>query len=385
MPAGPGAPIVDGVKPSTRALAADAAGAVTLTVIALFGQREAAHHQHTPRALDLAGYLLVALACLAVAGRRRAPVATTALVGLTVAAYLGAGYAYGPVLFPLALATFSAAARLPMARSLPVCAGALVAVAAGLGVRLARSSQGDALEILTASVWLAVPWSVGTVVRLRAEAAVRGRREEADRAVTEERLRIAAEVHDIAGHGLSVIAMQAGVALHVLERRPEQARVALEEIRAASIESLDGLRAALADVRSPGNAPTEPGAPGLGQLEALLGRIRSAGLAVSLDVTATPVPLTPEAEHAAYRIAQESLTNVLRHAGAGRASVVVGTEEGSLTLTVSDDGTRPPNGPGGGIEGMRARAAAVGGTLRAGPRPGGGFEVSARLPGRMAG
>ncbi len=280
----------------------------------------------------------------------------------------------------MAIATFSVAARLPTARSLPVCAAVLAVTTGGLAIRVARFPEGEPLDVLTASVWLAVPWSVGTVVRLRAEAAARSRREAADRAVTEERLRIAAEVHDVAGHGLSVIAMQAGIALHVLDRRPEQARVALEEIRAASVEALDGLRAALADVRTPGHAPTDPGAPGVSQLEALVERIRSAGLAVSLDVRGQPAPLAPAADHAAYRIVQESLTNVLRHAGAARASVALEHSGGALTLTVSDDGTRAPGPPGGGIEGMRARAAAAGGTLRAAPRPGGGFEVWAKLP-----
>jgi signal transduction histidine kinase len=301
--------------------------------------------------------------------------------------FLGAGYAFGPVLLALALAAFSAAARLPLARSAPLGAAMLAATVAGLAVRVARSADGDVAVLLTSAAWLAVPFCVGAVVRLRAEAAARARAEAAGRAVAGERLRIAAEVHDVAGHGLSVIAMQAGVALHVLDRRPEQARVALQEIRAASLEALDGLRAALSDVRTD-SAPTAPGPPGLDGLDALLDRIRAAGLAVSLDVTGTPARLPADADRAAYRIAQESLTNVLRHAGATRARVELSYGPDGLGLRVRDDGhggTGAPVTPGAvagsGIAGMRRRAADAGGTLAAGPCPGGGFEVAARLPG----
>lgn len=365
-----------------RALGADAAVAAVLTVLALVGQREAGRHQGAPRALDLAGYALTALACLALAGRRRVPMTATAVTAGAVAVFLGAGYPLGPVLVALALAAFSAGARLPWARSLPLAGALLAAVVAGLAVRLARDPDGDGVALLTSAVWLVVPWSLGTVARLRAEVAERGRRVAAERAVTEERLRIAAEVHDVAGHGLSVIAMQAGVALHVLERRPEQARVALEEIRAASVEALDGLRAALAAVRTEtSGAPTATGAPGLAQLDALLTRIRAAGLTVRLEVTGAPADVTGEADRAAYRIVQEAPTNVLRHAGATRADVELAYSPGSLDVRVHDDGAGGTPGPeGSGIAGMRQRAAAAGGTLRAGPRPGGGFEVAARLP-----
>ncbi|HEX8135430.1 MAG TPA: sensor histidine kinase, partial [Actinomycetes bacterium] len=248
------------------------------------------------------------------------------------------------------------------------------------------------------AAWVMLPWALGTIVRLGREEAGRNREEELRRRAYEERLRVAREVHDVVGHGLAVINMQAGIALHVLAKRPEQVQVALEAIKTTSKEALDELRSTLAVFRQPeeAGAPRRP-APGLAQLEALIGEMTDSGLPVDLTVSGERAGLPGAIDHAAYRIVQESLTNVLRHAGPVTARVRVSYEPGALDLEISDDGNgsrlyqpdgSAPDGAlpeatgtgGHGIAGMRERAAAVGGTLVAGPAPAGGFRVHARLP-----
>jgi signal transduction histidine kinase len=196
---------------------------------------------------------------------------------------------------------------------------------------------------------------------------------------------MAQELHDSVGHELAVIAMQAGVALHVLDRDAVRAREALEAIRATSRSSLDNLRAELDVLRTPRSesAPRRPAAR-LADVDVLVERIRSGGVDVETRID-DGGGLPPEIDAAAYRILQESLTNVLRHSGSRVARVRVHREDGQLLVRVLDDGpvradANLPTGAGTGIPGMRARAEDLGGTLNAGPQPGGGFEVTARLP-----
>jgi signal transduction histidine kinase len=201
-------------------------------------------------------------------------------------------------------------------------------------------------------------------------------------------MRIARELHDVVSHSIGVISVQAGVAAHLLERRPDKAGKALATIRQASDEALDELHAMLGVLRQPdGDAPLSP-APGLAQLGALVAQAQAAGLEVQVDAEGA-ANLPPAVDLAGYRIVQESLTNVVRHAGATRATVTVAADGDTLLVEVSDDGTGAPaagngngngNGTRQGIVGMRERARALGGTLEAGPRPEGGFRVSARLP-----
>jgi signal transduction histidine kinase len=219
---------------------------------------------------------------------------------------------------------------------------------------------------------------------MRASAAdLRG--EQSRRAVSEERLRLAQEVHDEVGHGLAVIAMQSGVALRMLDRDLAQVRQALEAIQAASRDALDGVRAELAALRE----PERPGAPlrpatGLAELPALAARIRATGLPVTVDIddTVTDLGLPAEVDRSAYRIVQESLTNVLRHGGPGAtARVRVAVDASTLRLEVTDTGRgAAPGASGQGIDGMRTRAEALGGSLEAESSTDGGFAVRARLP-----
>jgi len=231
------------------------------------------------------------------------------------------------------------------------------------------------------------PWAIGTVVRLGREAARSARQDETRQRGYEERLRIAREVHDVVGHGLAVINLQAAVALHVGGRRPEQAQVALETIKRSSKDALEELQGTLAVFRQP-EAESPDGArrpaPGLGQLEALVAAMGEGGLPVEVVVTGDRVSLPGVVDLAAYRIVQESLTNVVRHAGPATATVRVSYQPGAVGLEIADTGrgrrsaaARPGRH---GIAGMRERAAAVGGTLEAAPSAEGGFRVRARLP-----
>ena len=231
-------------------------------------------------------------------------------------------------------------------------------------------------------------------VERRAEEAVRTRDEAARRRAMEERLRIARELHDSLTHSISVIQVQAGVAVHLARKRGEDVPPALMAIEEAGADAVRELRATLGVLRS-----EDGDGSGLSQLDGLVARARAAGLPVTVTVTGAKRPLPPEVDQAAYRIVQEALTNVSRHAGAATASVYLHYEADTLLVQVDDDGkgtvfstgtstgisvgTRP-SGPGLGLVGMRERVSALGGRLHAGPQDGGGFRVSAELPARAA-
>jgi signal transduction histidine kinase len=221
----------------------------------------------------------------------------------------------------------------------------------------------------------------------RAEWAERTRDEEARRRVDEERMRIARELHDVVSHTIGVISVQAGVAAHLLERRPDKAAESLAAIRQASDEALGELHAMLGVLRDGdgggGEAPLSP-APGLDELDALVAQAAGAGVDVRVSLQGRPRRLPPAVDLACYRVVQESLTNVVRHARASRAEITVTHADGRVAVEVTDDGHAGGNGEapgsGQGILGMRERARALGGSLEAGPRPEGGFRVLASFP-----
>jgi signal transduction histidine kinase len=223
-------------------------------------------------------------------------------------------------------------------------------------------------------------------IRERAEKAERTREEEARRRVAEERLRIARDLHDVVAHHIALVNVQAGVAAHVMDKRPDQAKEALAHVREASRSALDELRATVGLLRQSGDpeAPTEP-APGLDRLDELAGTFRNAGLQVEVARADQDTTLPTAVGLAAYRVVQEALTNVRKHAGPGaKAEVSVVRVGPNIEITVLDDGTvQPPDpaaGGGHGLLGMRERVTAVRGTLTTGPRYGGGFRVHAILP-----
>jgi signal transduction histidine kinase len=216
----------------------------------------------------------------------------------------------------------------------------------------------------------------------------RARTELARRAVVEERLRLARELHDVVAHAMSVIAVQSGVGAHVADSRPEEVGKALAAIEATSRSALTELRRLLGVLRQDSEPPGSLApVPGLADLEVLLAEVAKAGLAVSLRVEGTPAPLPAGVDLSAYRIVQEALTNVVKHGGPARAQVTIRYRDRELTVEVTDDGrggaavaSDDRRGTGHGLIGMRERVAAFGGDLEVGPRPGGGFRVAARLP-----
>jgi len=228
-------------------------------------------------------------------------------------------------------------------------------------------------------------------VEQRAEEAERTRDEAARRMAMEERLRIARELHDSLTHSISVIQVQAGVAVHLARKRGEDVPPALAAIQEAGADAARELRATLGVLRS----EEDGDGSGLGQLDSLVARARAAGLPVTVTVTGAQRPLPAEVDQAAYRIVQEALTNVSRHAGAASASVHLHYLPETLSVQVDDDGKGPvisagtststgtrPSGPGLGLVGMRERVSALGGQLQAGPQDDGGFRVRAELPAR---
>jgi len=221
-------------------------------------------------------------------------------------------------------------------------------------------------------------------VEQRAEEAERTRDEAAQRRAMEERLRIARELHDSLTHSISVIQIQAGVAAHLARKRGEDVPPALLAIQEAGADAVRELRATLGVLRS----EEDGDGSGLSQLDHLVARARAAGLPVTVTVTGAQRPLPPDVDQAAYRIVQEALTNVSRHAGHASASVHLHYTPRTLSIQVDDDGEGPgtstgtrPSGPGLGLVGMRERVSALGGQLHAGPQDH-GFRVRAELPAR---
>ena len=361
--------------------------AVALAVFQVLGTLGAAQGQPERRPLDLLGLALlltgpVALACLT--RRSRVPVVTV-LVGAATALYLVLGYPYGPVVASLVVALVAAVVTGHRLTAWLVAAGVLTAHAVAVVRDPGRGwSWAGAAATLA---WALLVLALGEVVRVRRERALSHRRalaEERRRRAGEGRLRIAQELHDVVAHHMSLINVQASVALHLREAHPEQVDEALRVIKGASKEALVELRS-LIDVLREGDepAPRHPAAS-LAALDDLVERSRYAGLAVTTHVTGPAAPLAAGVELAAYRVVQEAVTNVVRHSGAAHAEVAVEHGPGSLVLRVDDDGHGVGDGAtldeGHGIRGMRERAASLGGDVRVEPSPLGGLRVTATFP-----
>ncbi len=354
---------------------------VVITIFAAQGQPER-------RSLDLLAFALLVAGPAALLARRRYPVHTLAAVTAVTLAYLLIGYPYGPVVLSMVVALANAVI-LGYRAAAWIASGVLYVGHFALRPFTRPDEETTWLQAAAVGAWLLLVLVASEFARVRREqvlAAARGREEAARRQASEERLRMAQELHDVLAHNISLINVQAGVALHLMDERPEQARTALTAIKQASHETLNELRTALGVLRQDdGAAPRQP-APGLANLDDLVFRAASAGLDVSTVVIGEPRPVSAGVDLAAFRIVQEALTNVVRHAGSATARVSVEYGERELTLQVEDDGRGVPAteiglpGAGSGIAGMRERATALGGTLWAGPRNGRGFRVRARLP-----
>jgi len=344
------------------------------------------------RALDGEGYALLIIGGLAIPLCLASPeVAFLLAVGATFIIY-ALGYSSSSTVFLAILAVLFLTAT--PGHTLRSAVMGLVTSASVVGRTIVTAGFGG----LDAARLSAIGWIVASIlggyalashrayvqsIEERARRAEETRELEAQRRVTEERLRIARELHDVVSHTISVINVQAGVASHVLQQQPEQAGAALEAIKLASKEALRELRGILGVLRQVDEVQERAPAPRIADLDGLIDATRQAGLNVAMSIAGAPRPLSPTVELAVYRIVQESLTNALRYASGGSAEVRLCYGDSQLSLEVTDVGPPvivPVKGSGHGIVGMRERAAAVGGELEAGSRPEGGFRVHATFP-----
>ncbi len=336
------------------------------------------------------------LATLPLAWRRRSPLAAFVLVmvGLELLSFLHPGFDNDSSAFVIVFvhALYSLGRH---ARGIEAWVGvaALLAVmvlfAEGEG-GIAQADLGDMAFLIG---FVGAPWAAGLTLRLRGDLArshARLQEEQAEReqrAVAEERARIARELHDVVSHAISVTVLQARGARRLLGQDEAAVRRALDAIEQTNTSALGDMRrllAVLRDTDSPDAEGSErPPAPSLAHLPALLGQVRDSGVPVEVEVVGEERELPPGVDLSAYRIVQEALTNVIKHADRASARVTLDYGDAALAVNVEDDGTPRANGtsaPGHGLIGIRERASVVGGEVEAGPREGGGYEVRARLP-----
>jgi len=400
-----------------RALVVDVLLAAGVAVVQIVGSVASQRIGASPtwRPLDGWAYLLLVVGPVALLFRRRWPLGVLAVALACGLAYGARTYPEGPSQLAIYPALWTVALTVAP-RPAWLAAGVTALAVAAAELLFYGDTMFDGEPLYAAVTVLAAMWwgesvrarrSYVAELRDRAERAERTREEEARRRVDEERLRIARELHDVVSHTIGVISVQAGVAAHLLHRRPDKAADSLAAIRQASDEALGELHAMLGVLRErdgdAGGAPLSP-APGLAELDALVAQAAGAGVEVRVSLEGEPRRLPPAVDLACYRVVQESLTNVARHAGASRADITVRHHDGRVEVEVVDNGNGvvPPSAatdslrpagspvgdrqirrsgrPGQGLVGMHERVAGLGGEFTAGRRPGGGFRVQASLP-----
>jgi signal transduction histidine kinase len=369
--------------PSWGARAKRIALPAVISAVALAGSFGAADSQTDRREADWLMVVLILIGSVSLYWRRTRPVPVLWATVCSTLAYMLMQYPYGPVIFSFVIAAFTV---IRCGHRLAGWAGIVALYVGHVGGRLILGINEDGIyQILlvgTIFVVLGFTAELFRAQRDRAMAAARTRQEAELRKAGEERLRIAQELHDVVAHHISLINVQASTALHLVDRQPEQAGPALAAIKEASKEALVELRSIVGILRqSDESAPRQPVA-GLEGLEQLVSRTSRAGLEVHTIVHGDPHPLPTRLDRAAFRIIQESLTNIVRHAKANAATVRIQYGEDALVIQVDDDGqslTGPPK-EGNGIIGMRERATALGGTLTATRTPTGGLRITAQLP-----
>ncbi|WP_207939050.1 sensor histidine kinase [Actinomadura darangshiensis] len=288
---------------------------------------------------------------------------------------------YGSVGILQALLTDLTVGYIAATRSRRVSVSVAVVTLVVQALSIAAYLEADDNLLMSVLLAMIVTWMVGNSVRARRAHTETMRVQATAQAVAAERLRIARELHDMVAHSIGIIAIQAGVGGRVIDTQPGEARNALNAIEATSRDTLSGLRRMLTALRKddPGSVPLGP-APGLDDLPSLAEAAMDAGVEVDVRTKGTPRPLPPDVDLSAYRIVQEAVTNVVRHAGTDHCRVTIDYRDGELAIEVDDDGHGGVVGSGYGIVGMRERATLLRGEFTAGPRPEGGFRVAARIP-----
>ncbi|MBA4863237.1 sensor histidine kinase [Streptomyces sp. PSKA54] len=340
--------------------------------------------------------LLAGIACLALLRHRTHPRTAVAVSAVCTMITSALGYLLTPLLLAPVMAALYWLAALTDRKTTRVYASATTALLVVTAVIADPVDHPLVLRTIGPAFWLLVPVAGGTASRLRrayvgaiqarAEHAERTREEEARHRVSEERMRIARELHDVVAHHLALANAQAGTAAHLARTNPEQTQKILSDLAATTASALREMKATVSLLRQADDPDTslEP-SPGLARLPELTSACESAGLKVTVTTEGEPRPLSPGVDLTAFRIVQEALTNVSKHAAAAAAHVRLSYSYNQLTIAVTDDGTSkapttPPPGKGFGLIGMRERAQSIGGDLQAGHRPEGGFEVTTSLP-----
>jgi signal transduction histidine kinase len=375
--------------PAVRRWATDAAIAVAVIAISAGGTFASAGWHHGQATAGVTTYLLLAVAGASLIARRRYPAGVLA-VTLAVAIWPGAASQARLIWIALIVAFFTAVQARQRAAAV---ASLVIGYVASIWPPWLIGSPGHATAgfAVALAIMLLFLLAVAEVIRARGQRAAaleHSRQEELRRRAGEERMRIARDLHDVVAHNISVINVQANTALHLMDRQPDRARSALTTINEVSGQALVELRSVLGVLRAVDESAPRAPAPGLARLGDLADTAAAAGLAVRVEESGQQVPLPADVDLAAYRIVQEALTNSARHSSGTNATIRIVYAEGALMVEVHDDGGLPPpswppgqpRGAGSGIAGMTERAAALGGTLQARPRPGGGFAVQARLP-----
>ncbi|WP_235030845.1 sensor histidine kinase [Nonomuraea solani] len=367
-------------RPSTSTIVS------VVTIVLVLSGTVLAYFFGGTRQTNALDFVLPVIASGALLLRERFPVVALIVVAMSVAGYYPWARLDGPLIVLTFLVFYTAADRGHLTAAIATASASLLAMGLGEtgGVRHVEDSV-----FITIAGWIVASIAFGGVARNRraylhearqhALDALRNQEEEARRRASEERLRIARELHDVLGHNISMINVQASAALHGLKKRPEDAEAALRTIKDTSKETLRELRTTLGVLRQVDeDAPTAP-ADSLARVGAL---VAASGLEVRTELSGPLDALPTEVDLAAARIVREALTNVSRHSGSAEATLAITNTADDLVIRVADDGpgTTYDGGSGFGLQGMRERATALGGTLEAGPRPEGGFRVVARLP-----
>jgi signal transduction histidine kinase len=342
------------------------------------------------------GFLITGIACAALMWVRRRPRVTAAVTIACATTLAALHYTLSPLLLAPTMVALAFVALRTSQRTAYAWTAAGIAVLLCTALTARPHGASLTLEITGTAPWLLLPAALGGAVRLRlaylaaatdrAEYAERPRDEEAQRQVAGERMRIARELHDVIAHHLALANAQSGTVVYLMDTEPGKARTMAGDLNSTIVAALEELKTTVGLLRQAGDpdSPLEP-APGLAQLPGLADSFGSAGLTVTTTTEGEPQPLPAGTDLAAYRIIQEALTNVTKHAAVSDARVRLAYTVGRLAITITNDGSGLPPpaaaaGPGYGLTGMRERALSVGGRLHAGQRPGGGFEVAAELP-----